>query len=145
LSILALLLVVMTTAPVKALDIREWIDPLGGDYVDPNNWLGGDVANTITDFAFFNLSNTYDVTLTSGETVSIFRLWVSGDDVTFNASGAASAILDMDEDALLNGTVTLMSDVILNVDLRIEIKNGSTVSLLEGSGVTANRLDLSYH
>jgi hypothetical protein len=98
LPILAFLLMVMTTAPVKAQTIHDWIDPAGGNYNDFSNWSGFDVPDTISESAQFNIVSTYDVTLNSGVTTLISDLRVFDGDVTFNASGLASAIFEMDDD-----------------------------------------------
>jgi len=94
LPVLALLLVAMATAPAKA-QIREWIDSSGGNYDDTANWLAGDVADNINEWALFDIVGTYDVTLTSGVTTLVSRFFVFDGDVTFNASGPTSAIFEM--------------------------------------------------
>ena len=149
LSILALLLVAMATAPAKAQVFREWNNPNGGNYDDISNWSGNNVANTINDIAFFNLNNTYDVTLTSGVTTLVSKLFVFDDgDVTFNASGPTSAIFETDIEAGFDQNVTLtqgpgLGDVTLNVDGQLDIQGGSTFNVLQGSDVTAVKLDMA--
>jgi T5SS/PEP-CTERM-associated repeat protein len=148
LPILVLLLVFMTTAPAKAQVFREWNDPTGGNYDDTSNWLTGDVADTTNEYALFNIAGTYDVTLTSGVTTLVGKLFVFDGDVTFNASGSTSAIFEMDIDASFIQNVTLtqgpsMGDVTLNVGDQLGISNGSTFNVLQGSDVTANGIDVS--
>jgi T5SS/PEP-CTERM-associated repeat protein len=146
---LALLIVAMTTAPAKAQTVRDWIDPLGGGYDDIVNWSGLNVPNTISETANFNIVGTYDVTLSSGVTTVVSDLYVFDGNVTFNASGAASAIYEMDDDALFaGGNLTLsqapgLGDVTLNVGDRMQVIGFSTVSVLQGSDVTAANLDLA--
>ena len=68
--------------------------------------------------------------------------------MTFNASGAASALYEMDDDALITSDLTLsqapgLGDVTLNVGDRMQIIGGGTVSVFQGSDVTAANLDLA--
>jgi T5SS/PEP-CTERM-associated repeat protein len=145
---LALLLVAMATAPAKAEVFREWNNPAGGPYDLAFNWLTGDVADTTNESALFYIAGTYGVTLTSGATTLVGRLFVWDGDVTFNASGPTSAIFETDTEAGFSQNVTFtqgpgLGDVILNVGDQLTISGGSTFNVLQGSDVTANRINVS--
>ncbi len=147
LAIFALLLVAMVTAPAKAQTVREWIDPIGGSYNDILNWSTLDVPDTVSESALFNINNNYIVTLNSGATTLVSDLLIFDGDVRFSASGSVSATYEIDDDALISsGNLTLnqvLGDVTLNVGDRMQIIGGSTVSVLQGSAVTAANLDLA--
>ena len=75
-------------------------------------------------------------------------MFIFNGDVTFNASGAASALYEMDDDALITSDLTLsqapgLGDVTLDVGDRMQIIGGGTVSVFQGSDVTAANLDLA--
>src|SRR5262245_58235918 len=85
---------VLSTAGLLALSIvgvvradnRFWMNPAGGAFATPANWVGGIVPGP-TDAAIFNMFSAagYNVNFTSPRTVD--RLEVRDDRVTLNLGG----------------------------------------------------------
>ncbi len=145
---LAILILAMTASPVKAQVFREWNNPAGGSYDLASNWLTNDVADATNEWALFDIAGTYNVSLTSGATTLVGKFFVFDGEVTFNASGVAPAIFEMDTEAGFSDNVTLaqgpsQGTVTLNAGDLLGISGGSTFSVLQGSDVTANRLNVS--
>ena len=129
--ILGILILTCTMwAPSPALagdgDVFDWINPAGGEYKDPLNWLGQSTPQ-FDDDARFDLANTYPVT---GEYLAANSFLI----------GRSNVILDLDcgnDEALLGCGYFDVTDLFIgdgSYEFPRELDNPGSVTLINAGG-----------
>ncbi len=111
----------------------NWITPTGGDFDDPNNWLGGIVPGVMDD-PIFDLPDTYTVTFMTDPNTG--PLSVTDGDVTFSLGGISYSVagnVDIGGSLAVNSG-TLDAGVDINIFSGGALKGDGTLLLSDPVG-----------
>ena len=103
----------------------NWNNPNGGNWDDPNNWVGGAVPGP-SDNVVINTASTATITIQSGDAESVLSLTTSANDTLSIAGGS----LTVAADSTLSGP--------LSIDGGSLTATGAGVTLLAGGTTTAS-------
>ena len=139
LSIIVFLLLIALVSPAGGQQIIDrTFGP--GDYDNPAFWAGGDIPNTSSESARFNLLGFYDVFFDFSFTVS--DLLVDNGSITFSTSGSAiDRNYTITDDAIISGgdlwldRGAVSSDVNFLISDRLEVNDGSILRVFDGATV----------
>ena len=117
----------------------------GTTYGDSNNWTGGNVPDSASENARFDLpAETYDVQLQANTTTTVNDLLVRAETITFASDGVNSAMYTVTDTFSFTGNLFNLSDAggagdVLLTASDLGVGNG-TVNVLDGSHLSVSNL-----
>lgn len=134
---LAMLLVVLTMMRSHAQN-AVWVQPAGGLFEEPNNWVPNAVPDTTND-VFINVGTAYNIGFQSDHAVRSLSI-ANNLDLTFSSGGPGNAVhtLSMNGAAEINQAKLTLGDLsqgrLLNMDVNGRLNmSGGELSLLGGA------------